>query len=206
MFWQRQINSAALRLSQSASPCSMLNMSNICTQTLSFNVHTHLTTQLNFLHCCTSDTSRPSDAPLIKLSCHFGTHFYPLNLYTCPSPCMREPGLHMPLWPSPPIPYFGMPVPGICSNSSHPVGIGMSPPLPLSSLLPVSVYLMYVLTCMKQPTWSPLHVHEPYSIHILLGSPNLITTKLINPLKLANHSCRIDNCQAKNNSADNMQL
>lgn len=106
VFWQRQINSAALRLSQSASPCSMLNMSNICTQTPGFTVHTHLTTQLNFLHCCTSDTSRPPDAPLIKLSCHFGTHFYPLNLYTCPSPCMREPGLHMPLWPSPPNPLF----------------------------------------------------------------------------------------------------
>lgn len=30
---------------------------------------------------------------------------------------------------SPPLPYFGMQVAGICSNSSHPVGIGMSTPL-----------------------------------------------------------------------------
>lgn len=172
VFWQRQINSAALRLSQSASPCSMLNMSNICTQTPGFTVHTHLTTQLNFLHCCTSDTSRPPDAPLIKLSCHFGTHFYPLNLYTCPSPCMREPGLHMPLWPSPPNPLFWHVCARYLFKFLTPRGDRYVPPFPLSSLLPVSVYLMYVLTCMKEPTWSPLHQHEPHSIHILLGSLN----------------------------------
>lgn len=48
---------------------------------------------------------------------------------------MREPGLLMPSWSPHPPSYFGMPVPGICSNSSHPVGIGMSPPSTRPSLV-----------------------------------------------------------------------
>lgn len=69
-----------------------------------------------------------------------------------------------------PPPHFGMPVPGICSNSSHPVGIGMYPlpPIPLSSLQPVSVYLMYASTYMKQPTWTPHRRFEAYAFYWLV--------------------------------------
>lgn len=103
-------------------------------------------------------------------------------------------------------PHFGMPVPGICSNSSHPVGIGMYPlpPIPLSSLQLVSVHLMYASTCMKQPTWTPHHQHGAYTFYWL------VTTKSFPSCSASwswqTHSCGLHNGPAKNNSVDNRQL
>lgn len=59
--------------------------------------------------------------------------FHPIHYYTCLSPGIMAASRA----PPPPVSpsYFVMLVPGICSNSSHPVGIGMPPPHPLSSLL-----------------------------------------------------------------------
>ena len=61
------------------------------------------------------------------------------------------------------------------------------PPLiPLSSLQPVSVYLMYASTCMKQTTWTPRHQHEAYSslhTHFTACQSQLNHFQVVQPLE-----------------------
>lgn len=116
---------------------------------------------------------------------------------------MREPAPLLP--PCPPHPSFDMPVPGICSNSSHPVGIGMYPlpPIPLSSLQPVSVYLMYASSCMKQPAVPP-HQHEAYTFYWLVTTKSFPSCSA--SWRWQTHSCGLYNSAAKHNSVGSGQL
>lgn len=158
VFSQRQTNSTVLRAFQPPFPhfkqCSFPNVWFQCSAPL----------------LCKIESQTTPDITSFKPLLHFHVCF------TCPSSSMWEAIDFSTLYgPLPRLPYFGMPVPGICSNSSLPVGIGMSPSspsAPLSSLLPVSVYLMYASTCMKQPKWTPHHQHKACSLHILLASHN----------------------------------
>lgn len=85
--------------------------------------------------------------------------FSPVHQYLTSNPhaclCMSVPGILIsPASRSSPPPhfsYFGMPVPGICSNSSHPAGIGMHPPPPPLHCLSLSIL------CMLTHVWSSQH-------------------------------------------------
>lgn len=97
--WQSQINSVSFP------PCPFLST---CLQV---EVEQFLFSNVKLPNVCSSNLR---------------VHFSLMDSFTCPCSCMREPGLLVPSCPPHPF-YFGMPVPGICSNSSHPVGIAMPP-------------------------------------------------------------------------------
>lgn len=148
VFWQRQINSTVLRAFQPTLPCSLffpcLHL-NARFQMSCFTVYSQLSPLVYNRHCLMSLNSNLFSISIFTLPAHLFV-WGSLDLST----------LHGPL---PHLYYFGRPVPGICSNSSHPMGIGMSPLYPLSPSLVFSACLR--LSYVHQHMYEAANVDSP---------------------------------------------
>ncbi len=144
----------------------MFKLSNIRFQMSGFTVYNPSCSFFPLL--CKFETRRAPDITSfnhLNFSCHPGTHallsisiYYLFSCYTHPCPCMRDLGASHASMVHPPPSYFGMPVPGICSNSSHPVGRGMSPP----STSPSPVFTACLcLSYVRQHMYEAANVDSP---------------------------------------------